>query len=402
MTKIGIIREDKVPVDRRVALSPEQAREVKEKFKGVEVVCQSSKIRCFNDEEYIKQGISIVESVEDCDILLGVKEVPKENLIEGKTYLFFSHTVKEQVYNRELLKTILKKKIRMVDYELLTDHKNARIIAFGRYAGLVGAYNAIWTYGKRYNLYHLRRAHECFDFHDMKKELKKVELPHVRFILTGGGRVAKGAMEVLMAAGIRRVSPEEFLTEHFDFPIFTQLNARDYHERKDGGPFSLTDFFQNPEHYEGDFVKYAKKGDVLIAGAFWDPRSPRLFGMDDAVKNSFRIKVIADITCDIKGSIPSTIRPCTIDQPLYDFNPTDEREEAPLTDEGNITVMAIDNLPCELPRDASWDFGQDMLNKVIPHLIGTDTEGIIERATIAKEGALTKKYAYLQNFVDGK
>ncbi len=401
MTKIGIIREGKVPIDRRVPLTPLQAKQLKEEYK-VEVKVQSSDIRCFPDEDYKNEGLQIVDSIEDCDIILGVKEVPINNLVPGKIHFFFSHTIKKQDYNRDLLRSILDKKIQLIDWETLTNENGNRIIAFGRWAGIVGAYNGLWTYGKRYNLFELRRAHECFDYEDLKSEFKKIKLPNIKIALTGGGRVTKGAMEVLHGAGIRQVTPHDFLEERFDEPVFTQLNSRDYNKRKDGGEFHRNEFYDNPGLYQGDFIKYTRVTDLLIACAFWDPHAPVLFHREDIIRDDFDIKVIADITCDIEGSIPSTKQPSTIDNPIYDYNPSDDQVEQAITDEGNITVMAVDNLPCELPRDASASFGNELLKNVIPHLLGKDEKEVIKRATITKDGSLTERYKYLRDYVDGK
>ena len=399
--KIGIIKEGKVPIDRRVPLTPFQARQVKERFKDVELVVQSSDIRCFSDEDYQNEDIHVVDSVDDCDILLGVKEVPIPSLLEGKTYFFFSHTIKKQPYNQKLMRELLDKKIRMVDYETLTDQSGKRIIAFGRWAGIVGAYNGVLTYGNRYNLFHLRPAHECFDLEDLKTEYRKVKLPAIKIAITGGGRVAKGSMEVMHGMGIRKVSPAEFISKEFNEPVFTQLNTRDYHIRKDGGEFSRHEFYKNPENYDSDFLKYAHAADLLIAAAYWDPHSPVLFKREDIVKNDFKIHVIADITCDIEGSIPSTKQPSTIEDPVYDYNPSDDQIEAAFTDEGNITVMAVDNLPCELPRDASESFGNELLNNVLPELLGNDSKEVIKRATITDAGDLTDRYEYLRDYAEG-
>lgn len=399
---IGLLREGKVPVDRRVALPPEQARRVMEQFPGVRVVAQKSGIRCYEDAAYEKEGIPLVDTVEDCDVLFGVKEVPVKDLVPDKTYFFFSHTIKKQPYNRGLLQEVLKRNITLVDYETLTDGTGKRIIAFGRWAGIVGAYNGIYAFGERYNLFHLRRACDCFDLDDLRLEFAKVRLPPVKIILTGGGRVTKGAMEVLMGMGIRKVSPRQFVEEHFDFPVFAQLNARNYNIKRDKSAFSRNQFYTEPQLYEGSFLPYARHADILIATAYWAPAAPVLFTREDIMRDDFKISVIADITCDIEGSIPSTKKPSTIDDPLYDYNPSDDQVENPLTDEGNITVMAIDNLPCELARDASDSFADTLVEKVLPELLGGDENGVIERATLAAGGSLTAKYAYLQDYVDGK
>ena len=399
--KIGIIKEGKVPTDKRVPITPPQAKQLKQRFPDVDLVVQSSDIRCFPDQDYKKEGIEVVESLEDCDIILGVKEVPITDLLAEKTYLFFSHTIKKQPYNKGLLQEVLKKRIRLIDYETLTDPSGKRIIAFGRWAGIVGAYNGIWTYGQRYNLFHLKRAHECFDLQELKTELSKVRLPPVKIAMTGGGRVAKGAMEILLGMGIKKITPYELIHKDYEYPVFAQLNTRDYNRRKDGGDFSRNEFYRSPENYVSDFQKYAKAADILIASAYWDPRAPALFTREDSVRDDFKIRIIADITCDIEGSIPSTKRSSTIEAPIYDYNPTDDLEENPLTDEGNLTVMAVDNLPCELPRDASESFGNELLNNVLPHLLGADELGIIKKATITENGNLTKQYEYLRDYAGG-
>ncbi|WP_340153675.1 NAD(P)-dependent oxidoreductase [uncultured Marivirga sp.] len=402
MLKIGIIREDKIPVDKRSPMTPAQCQMVANQF-GVDVSVQKSENRIFRPEEYSQHGIEMVDDISDSDILLGVKEVPMEKLIPEKTYFFFSHTIKEQEYNRELLQTILKKKIKLVDYECLLDSKtNQRIVAFGRFAGIVGAYNTIWTFGQRYNLFNIRRAHECYDLVDMRTEFDKVELPAIKIAITGGGRVAKGAMEVMYGMDILQVSPHEFLNERFDRPVFTQLSSHAYHTKKDGTPFKRDEFYENPGLYEGDFLKYTEVADVLIAGAFWDPRAPVLFTKEDAIRPEFKIRIIGDITCDIEGSIPSTKKPATVDEPVYDYDPTTDSIQPEFSEESNITVMAVDNLPCELPRDASESFGLEMIENVLPHLLGDDKDEVIKNATIAENGELTERFSYLQRFVDGE
>ena len=399
--KIGLIREGKVPVDRRVALPPEHAQKVLQKYTNVEIVAQKSEIRCFPDQEYEDAGIKIVDSLDDCDVIFGVKEVPLPSLLAGKSYFFFSHTIKKQPYNRKLLQELLQKNIRLIDYETLTAKNGKRIIAFGRWAGIVGAYNGIWTYGKRYNLFDLRRAHECFDIEDLKSEFSKVKLPPVKIILTGGGRVTKGAMEVLVGMGIRKVTPRQFLEQHFEFPVFCQLNVRNYNKNIDGSDFSRNQFYKAPQRFESDFLEYTQHADILIASAFWDPQAPVLFERKDMVRNDFKINVIADITCDIEGSIPSTKQPSTIAEPVYDYNPCDDQVENPFSDEGNITVMAVDNLPCELARDASESFGNELVSSVLPALLGDDEDEVIKRATITQDGKLTSHFSYLQDYVDG-
>lgn len=400
LVRLGLIREGKIPPDKRVPFTPPQTEEIRQRFPNVKVVCEKSEIRCFGDEEYRALGIEVQSELSDCDILMGIKEVPLDGLIPGKTYMFFSHTIKKQPYNKKLLQEILKKNIRLIDYEALKDRRGNRLVAFGRFAGIVGAYNGLWTYGKRSGAFNLRRAYECFDVNDLKLELRKVKLSPVRIILTGSGRVGKGAMETLDTAGIRKVNAADFLHKTFDEPVYVQLASSDYHSRIDGGSFIREEFHSHPERYKSDFLNFTKVADILMAGAFWNPKAPVLFTIEEMRSEDFRIKIIADITCDINGSIPSTKKASTIVDPLYDYDPETDDLKPALTDEKYITVMAIDNLPCELPRSASEEFGRDLLDKVLPLLIeGKDKEEVIKRATIADKGALTYHFRYLQDYV---
>lgn len=396
--KLGIIREGKTPPDKRVPFTPQQAEEIVDLFPDVKVVCEQSPIRCFKDDEYAKLDVDVVTNLEDCDVLMGIKEVPIENLIPNKTYLFFSHTIKKQPYNKKLLQAILKKKIRMIDYEVLRDRLGNRLVAFGRFAGMVGAYNGLWTYGKRTGFFNLRRAYDCFDVNDLKLELRKVKLPPIKIILTGGGRVGKGSMETLDTAGIRKVNPHDFLTKQFDEPVYVQLGSADYHTRKEGGHFIREEFHNHPERYESHFLLYTKVADILLAGAYWNPKAPVLFTAKDMQSPAFKIKVVADITCDINGSVPSTLRATTIADPLYDYDPVSGTEKPALSDAKNVTVMAIDNLPCELPRSASEEFGRDLIDRILRPLFGADPDGVIERATITADGKLTPLFSYLQDY----
>jgi saccharopine dehydrogenase (NAD+, L-lysine-forming) len=400
MIKIGVIREGKVPVDKRVPLIPEHIVKLKEGSADFEICVQKSEIRCYPDSSYHDLGVEVKNDVADCDILLGVKEVPIPELVAGKTYMFFSHTTKEQPYNRELLREILNKKITLIDYEGLANQHGSRIVAFGRYAGIVGAYNGLLTYGKKYDIYNLRRACECFDLDDLKTEYSKVKLPPIKIVVTGGGRVAHGAMEVLNGAGIRQVRPKELLGQTFDEPVYAQLHSHHYNKHSTGAAFSDDDFHRHPEDFRPDFLKYSYQADILIAGAFWDPHAPVLFTKEDLKDSNFKTKVIADITCDIEGSIPTTLRPTTIDDPFYDYSLDSFSEVEPFSSANNITVMAIDNLPNELPRNASQDFGSELINNVLPLFAEGDEEEVLERATICKDGDLTGKYKYLESYVN--
>lgn len=344
----------------------------------------------------------MTESVEEADILLGVKEVPINDLSPNKTYLFFSHTIKKQAYNRDLLRAILDKNIRLIDYERLTDKQHRRVVAFGRFAGIVGAYNGLYTFGKKLGLYDIRRAKDCFDMADLRTEYDKIKLPAIKIAVTGTGRVSKGAAEVLDGIGIRRVKASDYLKHQYKEPVYTQLEVTQYNRKKDGTPFHKQEFYDHPEQFEPGFMPYAQQTDLLIAGAYWDSNSPVLFHREDMLDEKFKVKVIADITCDIEGSIPSTKQPSTMEHPVYDYNPWDDQvENDPFQNRNLVSVMAIDNLPSELPRDASRAFGEALLEQVLPHLLGNDRGGMIKRATIAENGELTEHYRYLQDYVDG-
>ncbi len=397
---IGLIHEGRVPPDKRVAFSPLQVEEIMQRYPSVSIVCQQSPVRCFRDEEFSALDIPVVANVQSCDILMGIKEVQIPDLIPNKTYLFFSHTLKKQPYNKKLLQEVLKKKIRLIDYEVLRDTQGNRLVAFGRFAGIVGAFNGLWAYGKRFNLFSLRRAFDCFDINDLKLELRNVKLPPVKIVLTGAGRVAKGAMETLDTAGVRKVNPHDFLTQRFSEPVYTQLSSADYHSRKEGGHFNRDEFHKNPERYSSHFVDFVKVSDILLAGAFWNPKAPLLFTREDMTSQDFKIKVIADITCDINGSIPSTKRATSIIEPLYDYDPITDSVQAPLSNKNFITVMAIDNLPCELPRSSSEEFGRDLIDRILKPLLTDDKEGIIARGTIAENGKLTSHFEYLRDYVE--
>jgi alanine dehydrogenase len=401
--KIGILRENKTPIDKRVPLTPQQCVEVQQQFHGVTVVVQPSAVRCFTDDEYRSLGIQVQEDLSGCDILLGVKEVRTEDFIEGKKYMNFSHVIKKQPYNRKLLQTVLKKNIQLMDYEVLTNKEGLRIIGFGRFAGLVGAYSGIRAYGLRNKLFDLKPAHECDDLSEMLANLDLIELPPLKIAVTGDGRVANGVLEVLGKLNVARLAAADYIAlENPDMPIFVQLLPGNYVRRKNGFEFDLFHFFTHPTEYENTFIPFAETSDMLIASAYWDPKAPVLFTPGDMKKGSFRIKVISDITCDIEGSIPSTKRASTIDDPYYDYIPETEELEPAFSSPNNITVQAVDNLPCELPKDASLDFGQKLIENVFPSLFGEDPDGIIERATITKNGKLTPRYGYLQDYVDGK
>ncbi len=400
--KIGIVRETKNPPDKRVPFTPMQCADLVKKYPDLQIVVEPSPMRCYSDEEYRLAGVNLSNDLSDCDIMMGVKEVDIPSLADSKSYLFFSHTAKEQPYNRNLLQEIVKKNITLIDYEYLTRPDKSRVVAFGRWAGVVGAYNGIRALGMRKGTYELKPAWEINDLEKLKLSLKSIDLKDTRIVLTGGGRVAGGAVEILLDAGVREVIPGDYLTLTFKEPVFCRLDPWHYSRRKDGGEFDFGNFVEFPADYESTFLPFAEKSDMFIACHFWDPESPVFLTKEELKTASFPVKVIADISCDIDGPIPSTIRPSTIADPIYGYDPeTGNESEEPFADEV-ITVMAVDNLPGELPRNASEDFGYALIENVIPYLIGEDNEGIVERATITKDGNLTKTFAYLERYLAGE
>jgi alanine dehydrogenase len=399
--KIGLIREGKNPPDSRAPLTPQQCVFITENY-PLEMVVQPSPGRCYADEEYREAGIILQESLDDCDVLMGVKEVPVDQLIHRKTYLFFSHTIKEQVYNRKLLQTILQKKIQLIDYEVLTNEDGERLIAFGRFAGMVGAHNALYAYGERSGAFHLKRMKDCVDYAEAQKLYQTIHFPAIKIVLTGAGRVGRGAAEVLHDMGIREVSAEDFLEKTFDEAIFTQLHSRDYVAHNSEHPLEKRHFHSHPEQYHSTFAPFTQTADVFINGIYWDSRSPAFFTREDMADPNFRLQVIADVTCDLApiSSVPSTLRASTIAQPVFGYDPKTGLEIAPYSPHG-IDMMTIDNLPNEMPRDASRAFGEMFILRVLPEFFKPQSS-ILERATIAKDGQLAKHFTYLQNYVDGK
>ncbi len=395
--KIALIREGKTPVDTRVAFSPEQCVWLMNKYPELQIVVQPSDVRCYTNDDYESEGIILQEDISDADILMGIKEVPKEQLISGKKYLFFSHTIKKQSHNQELLKTILKKNIQLIDYECLVWENGERILGFGFFAGIIGTHNAFLTYGKRYKLFDLKPAYQCSDYKEMLEQYKQIKIPPIKIAVTGTGRVARGVFELLEKLNIRIVSVQNYLTKTFDEPVFVVLNTSQLYERTDGKSFNREEFHNHPEQYESAFLPFAKVTNLFINSIYWSPNAPQFFEKEDMRSPDFKIKVIADITCDVNGSVPSTIRDTSIENPVFGYNPATENEETPYQPQG-IDVMAVSNLPNELPREASAEFGNKLIEYVMEELIEHESN-IVERASITKNGKLTPRFDYLSDYI---
>ena len=399
--KFGIIKERKNPPDRRVVFSPNKLAQLKSEFTEAEVIVEHSDIRIFNDEEYQNKNIEVTKDVSSCDVLLGVKEVPIDALIANKKYFFFSHTIKKQPYNRKLLKAVLDKNIELYDHETIIKANGARLIGFGRYAGIVGAYNGFRAIGLASDTFNLPKAETLDSQQELIAQLKNISLSPIKILLTGNGKVAYGAKEMLDAMQIKQVSVEEYLNDTFSEPVYCLTDVLDYNKRKDGKVINNKDFYNHPEAYESNFMRFAKVTDFFIAGHFYGDGAPYLFTRADAKQPDFNIKYVADISCDVDGPVASTLRASTIAEPVYGYNPITE-SEVDYKAKNAIVVMAVDNLPCELPKDASEGFGEMFLENVIPAFFNNDKDGVLARAKMTENGKLTERFSYLQDYVDGK
>ena len=395
---IGLSKERKNPPDNRVALSPIQCIALQQRYPEVQVVVESSPARCFSDEAYREVGIQVVDSLEHCDVIFNIKEVPSEALIAGKTYFFFSHTIKKQPYNRQMLQSILQKNITLIDYEVLRYETGARVLGFGRYAGVVGTYNGLLVYGKKHGLFTLKPAHESKNYADILTQLLRVDLPNMRIVITGGGRVSQGALDLLRAIQIREVTPNQYLHIEYNEPVFVQLNSPDLYVHPTLKQWDTKHFYQHHGEYISQFKGYAACTDLLVNGIYWTEDLPRLFETEDTQDpKKFKPTVIADISCDVEGSVPITYKATSIKDPVIGWSRRTLSPCEPYT-EDSVDVMAVGNLPNELPKDASEEFGEMLLQLVMPEFM-SEKSRLIEEATITQSGNLTAHFQYLSDFV---
>ena len=399
--KFAVIQERKSPPDRRVVLDPASCKKLLSSFSSAELVVETSPIRVFSDADYIKAGLEVAKEVRSADVLIGVKEVPIEALIPNKSYFFFSHTIKKQPYNRDLLRAILEKNITLYDHETLVNENNHRLIGFGYYAGVVGAYNGMRALGLKQHTFDLPKATTLSGREALNRELDKISLPNIKIVLTGTGRVGQGAKEILDHLRIKNVSVDDFLNTNFTEAVYVQLDVLDYNERIDGNHIGKLDFFEHPEAYRSTFDRFTSQADMFVAGHFYGKGAPALFTREQAKAELFKLKVVADISCDIDGPVACTIRPSTIENPIYGYDAQSETE-VDYMNSNAIAVMAVDNLPCELPKDASEGFGTTFVNTIIPAFFNKDASGILERSRMTKNGQLTPAFSYLQAYLDGK
>lgn len=401
MIKFGIIKERKNPPDRRVVFSPNELAKIKQKYHDCTVKVESSDTRIFTDVQYQSMGIEVANDVSDCDVLFGVKEVPVDYLIPNKAYFFFSHTIKKQPYNRKLLQAILEKNIDLYDHETIIDAHNRRLIGFGRYAGFVGTYNAFRAFGIKFELFKMPKAETLAGKDALIAHLKRLVLPPLKIVVTGTGKVGNGAKEILDAMKIKEVTPENYLSKNYTQAVYTQIDVLDYNKRKDGQVLDFADFYNNPSEYVSDFERFTKVSDIYITGHFHANDAPIILTREMLQAGDCKIKVVADISCDVNGPIACTLRSSTIAEPLYGYLPS-ENKEVDVFHPAAIVVMAVDNLPCELPKDASEGFGEMFSEHVLPAFFNGDKDGILKRAKITENGKLTERFSYLQDYVDGK
>lgn len=398
--KIGLIREGKIPADNRVALSPDQCKLLIESASDIDITVQPCDHRCFSNNEYKRAGIALSEDLSDCDLLLGIKEVPVDMLLEGKRYMFFSHTKKKQEHNRKLLQGMLQKNITLIDYECLEHDDGQRMIGFGFFAGVVGAHNGMLAYGKRTGAFYLSRVGECRDYKALIKTYFEMKLPPVKIAVTGSGRVANGLLEILTLMDVIEVEPEEYLSREFTYPAYVHLTGPQLYAHKQSGTYRREDFHKNPTNYRSMFEPFLSQTDILMNGTYWDPGVPPLFMWEDMLRSNFRIQTIADVSDDKEGGVPCNLGDSTIEDPVYGIDPVSRKMIAPYQRSG-VDVMAVGNLPNELPRDASVFFGEQLMKYVFSDL-KQGGSNVIERATIVKGGSLCKRYDYLRDFADGR
>lgn len=393
---IGLIREGKIPADNRVALTPEQCRWIGQNMPDVRVKVQSSPHRCFSDLEYESSGVEVVDRLDDCDVILGIKEIPIDMIAPGKTHLFFSHTRKRQPYNRDMFRALVDRKATLIDYECLEHEDGARIIGFGFFAGIVGAHNGIMAYGNRTGAYRLGRVYMQKSFRELIHTYFGLKLPNVKIAVTGSGRVAHGVLEIMNLMGVREVETGDYREREFDYPVYVQLKGQDLYARKDGAGYQRSDFHADPTKYRCLFEDYLGHTDILMNGVYWDRHIPRLFEREAVGSDGFRIRTISDITDDTGGSVPINLGDQTIEDPVYGVDRSTYEKTAPYL-EGSIDVIAVSNLPNELPRDASRYFGEQLLKFVLPGLL-SGGDAAVQRATMVRDGALTERYAYLKDY----
>ena len=362
-TTIGLLKEGKIPPDNRVALTPAQCKWLQKNFPGLRILVQSAPHRCYTDSEYKRAGVELRDDLGECDILLGIKEVP-------------------------------------VDYECLEHEDGQRIIGFGFFAGVVGAHNGMMAYGLRTGSFRLGRVYQQKDFKDLIHTYFGLKLPNIKIAVTGSGRVAHGILEVMNLMEVIEVEKEEYLYRNFSYPVYVQLKGSDLYAHKTTGGYNRDHFHAHAEEYRCLFDQYLPHTDILMNGIYWDQDVPRLFSSEQVAGENFRIQVIADVTDDSFGSVPINLGDQDIEHPVYGVDRKTLQKTAPYLP-GSVDVMAVGNLPNELPRDASKYFGEQLIKYIIADLLQGGSR-LIDGATILRNGKLTEKFMYLQEYAGVK
>ena len=396
MLVIGLIREGKVPADNRVALTPGQCKWLVKQYPDLQIRVQSSPNRCFPDMEYSEAGVRVTDDLSACHLLLGIKEVPVAELLPGKTYLFFSHTKKKQPYNQALMRAMVDQRITLIDYECLEHEDGQRTIGFGFFAGIVGAHNGIMAYGNRTGAYSLGRVAGVKDYRELIHTYFGLKLPAIKIAVTGSGRVAHGILEIMNLMDVQEVEPEEYCSRDFAYPVYVHLKGNDLYRHTVTGRYQREDFHAHAAQYHCVFEEYCAHTDILMNGIYWEQSIPRLFTMDSLKRTDFRIQTIADITDDKQGSVPCNLGDAPTETPVYGVHKITGEKTAPYLP-GSVDILAVGNLPNELPRDASRYFGEQLIKYVLEDMRRGGSLAI-ERATILREGRLTPPFSYLSDY----
>jgi alanine dehydrogenase len=431
---IGIRREDKSRWERRVPVTPEDARKLKEEH-GVEVWVQPSPIRAFSEKEFTQAGATVQEDLSPCPVIFAVKEMPLDFFKPGKTYVFFAHVIKGQAYNMPMLKRMLDLGCNLIDYEKVTDEKGRRLIFFGQHAGIAGMIETLWALGQRLDwegipnpFSQLGHTYEYKDLAEAKEAVSKVgeklkaeglPEPVTPLIcgIAGYGNVARGVWEILDLLPIEEIEPKEVTSlakgpDHAANVIYKVVFKEEHTVEpiSPGDRFELQDFYDHPEKYRNKFQSYLPYLTLIVNCIYWEEKYPRLV-TKEYLKQLYsagkpRLRVIGDISCDIEGAIECTIRSTEPDEPVFVYNPFTGEATSGYEGEGPV-VMAVDILPSELPRDASVDFS-GVLSEFTPAIAKADLSvpfeqlelpPEIKRAVIAYHGELTPDYRYIEEFL---
>lgn len=432
---IGIRRADKNKWERRVPLIPSDIKELKEKF-GITAIIQPSEIRAFNDDEYIEAGAEVTEDINKADVIFDVKEIPLHFYRPNKTYIFFSHTIKGQAYNMPLLKKMMELKCSLIDYERIVDESNRRLIFFGKFAGIAGMVETLHSLGQKLKLKglhtpfeNIKKAYEYPSIQEAINHLKVISdqiksvgldvsvLPLV-IGLAGYGNVSKGAQEILDIFPVKTLKTEELKTiDHLPKNELKRNIFKVVFEEKDlvvpkEGVFELQDYYNHPEKYSGKFEEYIPYLTVLVNCIFWTDKYPRLvtkeyLWSDDYRKSSKKMIIIGDISCDVDGAIEITYKATDPGNAFYTYLPDVDQYHDGIIKDG-LTIMAVDNLPCEFPKDSSEEFSK-VLKNFVPQIAKADFNKPfdelnlplpIKKALILHKGELTKDYLYLNKLIN--